>query len=206
VVLQPNPPPLNRVWPDPPPRSGELVRDAVYDLLLPLKGPFVTVRKVPMPTLLPDQLPAISVFLMAEDAPALGLPNMGIIKYTNDTTLGISVTRGFDDPIYLQGGLESDSQFIKNALLTNAQFTRRWYGALFESIPSYRQRYLYMSEGEAYFAELRLEMVFRFPEVYVPDIEDELKEIAVTVEYGEDTGVDIRAQYFLMQQQNGYTS
>ena len=153
-----------------------------------------------------DPAMELSVFLMAEDAPALGLPNMGIIKYTNDTTLGISVTRGFDDPIYLQGGLESDSQFIKNALLTNAQFTRRWYGALFESIPSYRQRYLYMSEGEAYFAELRLEMVFRFPEVYVPDIEDELKEIAVTVEYGEDTGVDIRAQYFLMQQQNGYTS
>ena len=205
MVLQPNPPPLNRVWPDPPPRSGELVRDAVYDLLLPLKPPFVTIRKVPMPTLLPDQLPAISVFMMAEDAPALGLPNMGIIKYTNDTTIGISVTRGFDDPIYLQGGLESDSQFFKKTLLTNPQFTRRWYGALFESIPSYRQRYLYMSEGEAYFAELRLEMVFRFPEVFVPDIEDELKEIAVTVEYGEDTGVDIRAQYFLMQQQKGLT-
>src|ERR1700676_4705677 len=110
----------------------------------------------------------MSVFLLAEDAPPLGLPNMGPIAYKNDTTIAISVARGFEDPIYLQGGLEQDVRFIKDTLLRNAQFTRRWYEALFESIPFYKVRWIYSPDGEAYFGELRLEMVFRFPEVFVP--------------------------------------
>jgi hypothetical protein len=199
--------PPNVEFPDTPDRSGVLIRDAVFNLLSPLSPDvYLTARKIGMPPLQPDQLPALSVFILGEDGPALGQPNMGIIKYRTDTTIAISVTRGFSDPIYLQGGLETDVQFIKDTLLTNAQFTRRWYGALFESIPSYKSRYVYATEGEAYFGELRLEMVFRFPEVFVPDIEDELKEIDVTVEFGENTGVDLRANYYLWLQQNGISS
>jgi len=56
---------------------------------------------------------------------------------------------------------------------------------------------VYSTDGEAYFAELRIEMVFRFPEVFVPPITDLLKEVDVEVDYGNNTGVDIRARYLL---------
>lgn len=203
-MLRNREPPVGRQFPGPPARAGVLIRDAVFNFFSPLSpSVYKLARKVGMPTLQPDQLPAISVFELAEDAPPLGLPNMGPIAYKNDTTIAISVARGFEDPIYLQGGLEQDVQFIKTTLLTNAQFTRRWYGALFESIPSYRVRWVYGAEGEAYFGELRLEMVFRFPEPFVPEITDTLQEVDVEIDYGTNTGVDIRAKYLLWQQQNG---
>lgn len=206
MVLVNRQPPTGRNWPVPPVRSGLAIRDAVYNFFKPLTpSMFVTLRKVPMPTLQPEQLPALSIYDLAEDAPSLGLPNMGPIEYKNDTTIGMSVCRGFSDPIYLQGGLEADVQFLKNSLLTNANFTRRWSGALFESIPSYRTRYIYTDEGEAYLAELRLEMVFRFPESFVPTITDTLQEIDVTVDYGENTGINIMARYVLWLKQCGIT-
>jgi len=199
-------PPPGRQWPSPPARSGVAIRDAVYNFFLPMQpSVYKTVRKVPMPTLLPTDLPALSVFELSEDAPALGLPNMGYISYKNDTTIGISVSRGFEDTIYLQGGLEYDVQFIKNTLLTNAKFTRRWLGALFESIPLYRTRYIYAAEGETYFGELRLEMTFRFPEAYTPSITDTLDEIDVTVDYDQASGLNLSAKYVLWLKQNGVT-
>jgi hypothetical protein len=199
-------PPPGRNWPTPPARSGVAIRDAVFNFFLPLRpSMFATLRKVPMPSLQPNQLPGISVYELAEDAPSLGLPNMGPTAYKNDTTIGISVCRGFEDPIYLQGGLESDVQFIKTMLLTNAQFTRRWYGALFESVPSYRTRYVYATEGEAYFGELRLEMTFRFPESFPVEVTDTLQEIDLTIDYDSQSGIDIRAKYALWLQQCGVT-
>jgi hypothetical protein len=204
-MLRPTEPPPGRKFPEPPVRSAIAIRDAVFSFFSPLvPHAFLTARKVGMPTLNPDELPNISIYTLAEDAPALGLPNMGIIKYRNDMTLAISVTRGFSDPVYLQGGLESDVQFIKNTLLTDADFTRRWYGALFESIPSFRTRYVFTDGGEAYFAELRLEMVFRFSEVYTPVITDEFRELDVKVKHGHDSGINLEARYFLYMKERGH--
>jgi hypothetical protein len=198
--------PAFRQPPSAPDRSEALVRDTVFNLLSPLSpSVFKTMRKVGMPSLQTTDLPALSVFTLGSTAPSLGVPNNEIpIAFKNDTTVAISVARGFEDPVYLQGGLEHDLAFIKNTLLTNAQFTRRWPGALFESIPSYRTKWIYADQGETYFGELQLEMVFRFPESFVPTITDELKEIDVRVLHGHHTGVDIEARYFLWQKQQGY--
>lgn len=205
-MLRNRQPPPGRQFPPAPARSGVLVRDAVFNMLSPLSPSiYLTARKVGMPTLQPDQLPALSVFELGEDAPSLGLPNMGPIDFKNDTTIAISVARGFEDPIYLQGGLEQDVAFVKNLLLTTATFTRRWYGALFESIPSYKVRWVYAAEGEAYFGELRLEMVFRFPEVFVPAITDTLSEVDVNVAYDPASGLNLKAKYELWQRNNGVT-
>lgn len=206
-MLSQSEPPFGRKYPDAPDRSSIHVRDALLNFIKPLSpSVFKTIRQVVMPPLNADELPAISVIIMAEDGNSLGLPNMGPIEYRTDAAIGIQVTRGFDDPIYLQGGLEQDVAFLKNLFLTDAQFTRRWYGALFESIPSFRVRWVYPTDGEAYFGEMRLELVFRFPEVFVPTITDTLDEIDVRLRINQfdQTGIDITAKYFLWQEQRGY--
>jgi hypothetical protein len=188
-----------------PVRSGVAVRDSVAALLRPLSpSVYKTFRLVGQPAVQPGDLPVLSIFILREEAGSRGDYNTVIpVAFTNDATIGISVARGFDDPDYLRGAVEDDIQFIKNTLLTNAQFTRRWPGALFEGVPSFRTQWIYADQGEAFFAEMRLELMFRLPEVYVPTTEDRLEEIKVTTRI-KDGALEIKSLYRLWRQEGGY--
>jgi hypothetical protein len=121
---------------------------------------------------------------MGEDSPAWGDPNIGFLKYQTDFIIGISVTRGFDDPVLLETGLAEDVVTLKNLLLTDPSFTKRAppsEGALFESIPRMRVEMVFPQSAEAYFAELRLAMTFRYHPTFVPILPDRLKEVDVVV-------------------------
>jgi hypothetical protein len=162
------------------------IRDAIFDRVSTLDT-FKTYRKTGEPPLLPEQLPACSIFFMGEDSSSWGDPNIGMLKYQTDATIGISVTRGFADPILLEGGLANDVVVIKNMLLTDATFTLRVLpecGGLFESIPRMRVEMIFPQTGEAYFAELRLAMTFRFHPTFAPIITDRFEELDVHVNMG----------------------
>jgi hypothetical protein len=159
-----------------------VIRDAIVDRInAGLRGVFKTVRKTPLPTLQPTDLPACSVFVLGEDEPSDGAPNLGHLKYLDDCTIGISVARAFDDPKLLEGALDDDVGTIKALLLTDASFTKRSADGYFESVPRIRRNWVFSNQAEGYLAELRLEMTFRFRETFLPVIPDALKEIDVTV-------------------------
>jgi hypothetical protein len=153
------------------------IRDAIFERITGLTGVYKTLRKTPMPTLQPADLPACSVFIDREDKTSDGSPNIGAIKYIVEATIIIGVMRGFNDPVFMEGGLDDDFLTIEHLLLTDASFTKRGPGGLFEAIPSTSRRWRYEQTGEAYFAEMRLEMPFRFRQMFVPLVPDKLKTI-----------------------------
>jgi hypothetical protein len=191
-------------------RTSPLIRDAIYDRILPLSQVmppiYKTVRKVGMPTLQPHQLPAVSIFLLNEIAPFFGDPDVGIpLNFHVHATIGISIVRAFDDPLYLQGGLEEDVTSIKQLLLCDPTFAaRRWPMALFESVPQMRTTLVMAETAEAYAAEMRLEMTFRFQQPFTPDVPDKFKEMHVkALPDNDDNAMPLYATYYLWQQQKG---
>jgi len=180
-----------------------VIRDALFELIgtLNTDNRWKTLRKVPMPTLLRDELPAVSVFVLDEEAPSDGAPNLAFMKYVNDLTIGISIARGFEDTVYLDGGLDWDVALILNGALTNAQFTRRIQravGGLFESVPRYRRELKFSESGEAYMAEARLAVTFRYRQWFYPTIVDDLEQVHVTAKIGGDGTPPVYAEYDLL--------
>jgi hypothetical protein len=170
------------------PRQALIIRDAIFDRVSALEGMFKTFRKTGEPPLLPEQLPACSIFYMGEDSVSWGDPNVGMLKYQTDCVIGISVTRGFNDPVQLEGGLANDIVVIKNLLLTDGTFTKRALpedGGLFESVPRHRVDMIFPQTGEAYFAELRLALTFRFHPTYPVPVKDRFEELDVRVYLGQ---------------------
>ena len=167
-------------------RSAQIIRDAIYDRIQAVGAawpgsPIKTVRKVGMPPLQPTDLPSVSIFTMREVAPAWGTADLMIpLNYNNTATIGLSICRGFDDPVFLQGGIETDALFVKNLLMTDVTFAaRRWPGAMFEAVESIGVQQLFNQEGETYFGEIRLEFAFRFQEPFFPIVTDRLKQITI---------------------------
>ena len=167
-------------------RSAQIIRDAIYDRIIAVGAgwpgsPIKTVRKVGMPPLQPTDLPSVSIFTMREVAPAFGQAEvMNPLNYRNVTTTGISICRGFNDPVFLQGGIETDALFVKNLLMTDVTFAaRRWPEQYFDGVEGINVTQVFNQEGETYFGEIRLEFTFRFQEPYFPIITDRLKEIDI---------------------------
>ena len=157
-----------------------VIRDAIYSRIVGVSGMFQTVRRTPVPPLNAVDLPACSIFFLTEDQLPDGDANIGMLKYINEATIGISVVRAFDDPVLLEGKLDLDVDFIKHLLFTDASFTNRSHNkGMFEAIPRIRRNWVFSTEGEGTFAELRLELTFRFREQFEPFIPDRFRELAV---------------------------
>lgn len=174
-----------------------VIRDAIYSRIEGLTGRFKTLRKVPMPALQLDDLPAASIFVLLEDENSDGDPNASYLKYKNDVTIGISVARAFDDPVYLDGKLDFDISMIKSILLTDDSFTARRAGGLFEAVPRMKRTWVFAQEAEAFYAELRLEMTFTYRESFMPPVRDPFQVVDVVVPKPETNAEQIEAIYNL---------
>lgn len=103
--------------------AAVIIRDAILDRLSALGG-YTTKRKTPVPQLQPEQLPALSVFVLAGRAAPDGDENAGEVRLIWDETIGISVARGFADTATLEGQIQAEVDAILNALLTDPTFVR----------------------------------------------------------------------------------
>jgi Uncharacterized conserved protein (DUF2190) len=206
--------------------SAAVIRDAVYDRLTRSGHGYAKTRKTPMPHLQTDQLPALSIFVLAGRAGSDGDENVGKVHFVWDDTIAISVARGFEDTAVLEGTIAAEVDALLNTLLTDASFVRfpaAWpkpaaevwavgdpiyfdpatknatkvaaghlrmgealqaaanpsktgkVGGLFEGITGATRRWVFPTEGETYFAELRLELTFRHRADYPPVIADDFK-------------------------------
>lgn len=156
-----------------------VIRDAVYDRLvaIPHFDNFKTKRKTSMPTLIEDQLPALSVYFLGEDDVPEGDGNTGRLSFIKDPIIGVAVNRAFSDPVQIEGEMGREILNIQQYLLTDNSFTNRWPGTFFfESIQRMQVSWVHNPEGEAFSAEFRLAITFRFREDYEPTITDTFTE------------------------------
>jgi hypothetical protein len=154
------------------------IRDAIYSRLSTIAG-YTTYRKVPVPQLQPEQLPALSIFVLNGRAVPDGDGNVGEPRLIWDDTIGISVCRGFEDPAMMEGTIDAEVDNILNLLLTDATFSTFGAGALWEALNSASRRWVFPQDGEAYFAELRLELTFRSRADYPPVVTANLTNVNI---------------------------
>lgn len=156
------------------------IRDAIYALLLPLPG-FKTVRKVAQRQIQPEETPCLTVYradevLMADEDASAGPPH-----FVHEATYNISVIRGFDDPVVLDGQSDADMDLIQETLLRSATLI-----GMFEGISSIRRSHAWPQQGDAYYIELRMEMTVQYRSSWDPIIPDDFLTASVTLAPGGD--------------------
>jgi hypothetical protein len=145
------------------------IREAIFVRMQTLPG-YAKYRRVLTPQIHPTDLPCLSVSIVSEVMSPDGDENAGEPRFISDTVIGISVVRGFADPVALDGQVDIDVDTIEQKLLTDPTFVRFGPSALFEGVTQITRRRLYPFEGETYFLELRLEMSFRSRVDFEPQI------------------------------------
>jgi hypothetical protein len=130
------------------------IRDMAF-LMFERSPGYKTIRKTTVRQLQPDDLPALTFFIASEQMVPDGDANVGEPRFESTITIGISVTRGFSDPVELDGLVDVDVDLIEATLLTSTTFL-----SLFEACTGITRQRLYPQQGETYFAELRLQMSF----------------------------------------------
>lgn len=211
-----------------------LIREAIIQRITITD--YKIVRRTPVPQLQPDKLPALSIYIMQTAGTSDGDDNAAEPRIVSQDTIGISVARGFEDTVTMEGRLDLEVASIQDKLLSDPSFVRfrasylkspdeiiltgtplysenqRTVGAvftgsvlmgvaaedalegttrikvdpLFEAVESIRRRWVFPQQGETFFAELRLEMVFRTRVQYPPRVVDTLEHIRVTSKFGTD--------------------
>lgn len=151
------------------------IREAIYKRLSTLPG-YVKIAREFTPQRQPSDLPSLSIAIISEDMTPYGDANAGEPHFVSSVVIGISVTRGFDDPVTLAGEIDADIDTIESMLLTDPSFVPPSTSyppagqepELFEAVTRITRRREYPFDGEAYFCELRLEMTFETRVIFVP--------------------------------------
>jgi hypothetical protein len=162
--------------------NGTAIRDAAFTRAI-TAGTYTTTRKVDMPTLNGADCPALSVFFVGEDMRPDGDANVAVPRFISIATIGISVLRGFDDPVVIDGLIDTDVDAILDALLRDPTFVGMppVGTGLFEGVTRVRRRRVFAQQAEAYFVETRLELDFEYRAYFDPIITAPLLEISVSL-------------------------
>lgn len=141
---------------------------------------FAKVTRAQMPTLQPGDLPQAQCFVISEILTPDGDSNAGPPSFDADATIAVSIIRGFDDTDVLSGQIDADVDAVETALLTDPTFVRFGPSGLFQSVERIQRRRLFPKDGETYFAELRLEITFRYTVTFDPTVPDAFIEARIT--------------------------
>lgn len=160
--------------------EARAIRDAIVERLAGLNGHNEDVRTTPVPQWQPTDLPQISVYILSEDLIPDGDDNVGEPAFVSDIRIGISAMRGFDLNDAQDTALDGDSEAIRAALLQDPDFVNCGPDSLFESVPAWREQRMFPQDGEAYFAELRIEATFRVRVDYPPMTPDDFLRLRQT--------------------------
>lgn len=101
--------------------TAAAIRDAIYDRL---QSGYVLSRKTPFPQLQPENLPALSVFVLQGRFVPDGEANVAEPRFTKEDTIAISIARGFEDPVVLEGAIDAEVDLILTNLLCDPTFVR----------------------------------------------------------------------------------
>lgn len=163
------------------------IRDVMYDKILrrmPVGSVFKTARKIPFPTLQPDMVPSLGVYVLREAMSPYGDANAGPPHYTVDSIIGVMVLDLAGKPSVLEGGVDNKIDQIEELLLRDPEMVNvrdiETNSIVLDSIPIISRSYQFPKDGETYYMEARLQFTLRYTVVYEPIIPDDLKVIHVT--------------------------
>jgi hypothetical protein len=162
--------------------NATAIRDAAFTRAQ-ASGTWTKARKTDVPTLTGTDLPALQVFLLSERMTPDGDANVGVPRFVSEATIGISVVRGFADPVVIDGQIDVDVDAILDGLLCDPTFVGvpPAGAGLFEGVTAINRRRLFPQSGETYFVETRLELTFMFRCDFEPALTVPLNEVAVSV-------------------------
>jgi hypothetical protein len=158
------------------------IRDAMFSRIEPIT-PWKSTRKTPFPTLQPDQVPALGVFLLRETMQPDGDANVGPPRYIVDAVISVAVVDLASKPTVLEGSVDALVDAILNTLLTDGTFIDlRWTDGspIIDSIPTIQRTYQFPQIGESYYLECRLQMTVRFMCFFEPVAPNMLTAVDVT--------------------------
>ena len=153
-----------------PTTNGIAIRDAVFSraaLVAPLGFPdWNLARKVTQPTIQATNLPLLQVVLSSEVLNPDGDYGVGPVKFISETTISVTVARGLDDPVVLDGRIDLDLAGILDALFNDNSFTNPdknspFYFEGVSRIDSRRGALEQMVEGYCYTLTAAIAFVFR---------------------------------------------
>lgn len=167
------------------------IRDAAFTRIIKALADFKSARKIPFPTLQPDQVPALGVYLLREQYGPDGDPDVGPPRYVIDATIAVAVVDESSKPAVLNGSIDANVDRILDTLLCDPTFLDLRDSAsgqpIIESIPQITRTTRFPKEGETYYCEVSLQMTFRFRCLFEPLTPNDLKIIAVQAEpFGAD--------------------
>lgn len=120
-----------------------------------------SVRKAPITTVQPEQLPALGIFVLSErDLPD---GNTSIAQFVTHLEIGISWVAMSSDSLILDGTLDQFVAQSKIALLSDATFLQ-----LFEYVEEISREMSYSKEGESYICENRMRLKVSYRTDYPP--------------------------------------
>lgn len=139
---------------------------------------FKKARTIPVPPAVTSDFPLLAVFVLREQMLPDGDSNAAAPEFVLDVTIGVSIARAYDLE-FLDGLMDRDVALVES-LFTDPTFVRREPGCLFESIESVLSARLFPPNGETYFGETRVEIVFRTRCGFDPVITDQFAGVNVT--------------------------
>ena len=144
--------------------QGVTIRNSIMSRLSSMTVNSVSLastRVVPILTMQPDQLPALSVFIIKEDAAMDG--NTSIPQFKVSLELMLALTVMSSDPVFIDGSLDQFAAAVYNILLTDPTFL-----AQFEYVEKITREFAFKKEGESYIAEIGIRLTVSYRSRYEP--------------------------------------
>ena len=160
--------------------DATLIREAIISRLSTLPGYVGSIRRQPVPQIQPADLPQLSVVIKSERLSPDGDANAGDLRFIGDITITISDVRGFAKQPELDAAQDDALDAIETTLFNDGTFTKMGPEALFEAVTSISRTRNFPQQGEAYFAELRLEVTFEKRVEFPAIVTDALRHVVVT--------------------------
>ena len=166
------------------------IRDAAFTrVVTAMPTAFKSTRKIPFPTLTPDMLPALGVYLLREQMSPDGDDNHAMPRYMVDAVIGFMLIDLANDPAVLEGAIDDRLDLIENTLLCDHTFLdlrdTETDKPIIESVPQISRTYQFPRDAESYYIEARLQMTFRFRCKFEQVLGPDLHEVDVEVRHGD---------------------
>lgn len=168
--------------------------------LTPDGGSWKSFRKIALPTIEPNQLPCLGVYILRESLNPDGDANVGPPRYIADVTIGISIIDEGNKSYALEGSIDSLVDQAEDTLLQDITFlgmTDANNNPIIEAIPQITRTYNFFEKSETYMMECRLQMTIQYRCFFEPLAPNYLETIAINVSNMDGTVLPADEPYVL---------
>ena len=174
------------------------IRNAMFVRLTTSAFTWKSTRKIPVPPIQPNQLPALGVYLIRESMGPDGDANVGPPRYIVDAVFSVNVLEEASNPDVLEGSMDALVDQVENTLLSDISFLNLSDSngdTIIDSIPAITRNYDFPKDGETQYIQCRLQFTVRFFVIFPPIITHDLITFGLTVRPPNMTAGDTNNPY-----------